>query len=364
MIGGPELEPGGWAGGLPSLTATRVILLVLDGCGPEFALTPEMPAIAELAASGGMAPGGGTADLIASTAPSHATLLTGERPAVHGVLANRLDDAEDGIGLDVRSRISSILDLAHSVGRSVRAATSNPDILLTINAETAPWAWPDPSAITALADATSGYLPDEATAEKAVTAFAHGSDLVFAQLQDIDTAGHAAGLDSERSVTARGRASRAVARITEAARRDWQRTVIILLSDHRMENVVSPQPVELGAALEGLARVVEDGSGALVEPLDQAMTGTVCSRTLDVEGVAGIGRLTHQHLAAWTQPGLVFGRGGLVRSRASHGNASTRPCLAVVGGGHPAVPHLARRLKRAPPPLHIWGGVLRRLLAI
>src|SRR5690348_9541164 len=119
MIGGPELEPGGWAGGLPSLTGTRVILLVLDGCGPEFALTPEMPAVAELAASGGMAPGGGIADLIASTAPSHATLLTGERPAVHGVLANRLDDAEDGIGLDVRSRISSILDLAHSAGRSV-----------------------------------------------------------------------------------------------------------------------------------------------------------------------------------------------------------------------------------------------------
>ena len=42
----------------------------------------------------------------------------------------------------------------------------------------------------------------------------------------------------------------------------------------------------------------------------------------------------------------------------------TRPCLAVVGGGHPAIPHLAKRLRRAPPPLHIWGGVLRRLLSI
>src|SRR5262249_13949144 len=139
---------------------------------------------------------------------------------------------------------------------------------------------------------------------------------------------------------------------------------IILLSEHRLENVVSPQPVELATALDGLARVVEDGSGALIEPLDQVMAGAVCSRALDVEGVAGIARLAHRLPAAWTQPGLRSGRGGLGRGGASHGNASTRPCLAVVGGGHPAVPHLARRLKRAPPPLHIWGGVLRRLLAI
>ena len=364
MTGGPELEPGGWASALPALRGTRVILLVLDGCGPEFALTEEMPAVAELAATGGMAPGGGLADLIASTGPGHATLLTGERPAVHGVLANRLYDEDGGVSFDVRARVSSILDLAHSAGRLVRAATSDPDILLTINAETAPWAWPDPAAITALADANSGYLPDEATAEKVVTAFAAGSDFIFAQLQDIDTAGHATGLDSERSLTARRRVSRAVARIIETARRDWQRTAIILLSDHRMENVVSEQPVELAPALEGMARVMEDGSGALIEPLNDESVGAICSRALDIEGVAGIARLTNQHLAAWTAPGLVFGRGAPVRTRASHGNASTRPCLAVVGGGHPAVSHLAKRLRRAPPPLHIWGGVLRRLLSI
>jgi hypothetical protein len=311
-----------------------------------------------------MAPGGGLADLIASTGPGHATLLTGERPAVHGVLANRLYDQDGNIRLDVRASVPSILDLAHAAGRSVRAMASDPDILLTINAETKAWAWPDRAAVLALADESAGYLPDSLTAEKVATAFADGSDLVFAQLQDIDTAGHEAGLESERSFTARRRTSQAVAQIVAAARQDWRSTVVILLSDHRMENVVSEQPVQLAAALEGLARVMDDGSGALVEPQHPGDFGEACLRALETAGVAGVARLTERHFAAWTEPGLVFGRGAPVRSRASHGNATTRPALAIVGGGHPAVGVLARRLQQAPPPLHIWAGIVRRLLAL
>ena len=360
---GQDIEIAGSASELPICKGTRIILLVLDGCGPEYAMAEEMPALRELAATGGLAPGGGLADLIASTGPGHATLLTGERPAVHGVLANRLYDEDGGIRLDVRAMVPSILDLAEAAGRSVRAAASDPDILLTVNAEAAPWAWPDRAAVLALAEESTGYLPDELTAEKVVKAVTSGIDLIFAQLQDIDTAAHAAGLESERSFAARRRANQAVARIIEAARPDWQRTVLIVLSDHRMENVVSDRPVELAAALAGMASVMEDGSGALIEPRDMAASGAVCAATLDLPGIGGIARLTPRHLAAWTTPGLVFGRGSPIRTRASHGNATTRPCLSVVGGGHPAVAPLARRLRRTPPPLHIWGSVVRRLLA-
>jgi predicted AlkP superfamily pyrophosphatase or phosphodiesterase len=360
---GQDIEVADWAAELAIYKGTRVILLVLDGCGPEFAQAEEMPALRELAAAGGLAPAGGLADLIASTGPGHATLLTGERPAVHGVLANRLYDDNGGIRLDVRAMVPSILDLAQAAGRSVRAAASDPDILLTVNAETAAWAWPDRAAVLALAEDSTGYLPDELTAEKVVKAVADGTDLIFAQLQDIDTAAHEAGLDSERSSTARRRANQAVARILKAARPDWQRTVLIVLSDHRMENVVSERPVELATALAGMARVMEDGSGALIEPRDMDASGAVCAATLDLPGIGGIARLTARHFAAWTTPGLVFGRGTPIRTRASHGNATTRPCLTVVGGGHPAVAPLARRLRRTPPPLHIWGSVVRRLLA-
>ena len=136
---GQDIEVADWAAELAIYKGTRVILLVLDGCGPEFAQAEEMPALRELAAAGGLAPAGGLADLIASTGPGHATLLTGERPAVHGVLANRLYDGDGGIRLDVRAAVPSILDLAQAAGRSVRAAASDPDILLTVSAETAAW---------------------------------------------------------------------------------------------------------------------------------------------------------------------------------------------------------------------------------
>jgi predicted AlkP superfamily pyrophosphatase or phosphodiesterase len=358
------LAPDDWAAGLAAAERARVVLLVLDGCGPEFALAGDMPALADLAASGGLAPGGGLADLIASTGPSHATLLTGERPAVHGVLANRLYNQDDTIRHEVRARVPSILDLAREAGRSVTAAVSDPDILVTVNADATPWGWPDRAAIRAHADDASGYIADELTAQRIVEAFERGTDLIFGHLQDIDTAAHAAGLDSERSVAARRLAGRCVGEILAACRQDWRRTVLIVLSDHRMENVTSERPVALAAALGADARVMEDGSAALVEPREPGVAAAVCARALDVPGVAGAARLTKQHFAVWAAPGLVFGRGGPIRTRASHGNVTTRPCLAVVGGGHPSVFPLARRLRRTPPPLHIWAGVLRALLAL
>ena len=53
-------------------------------------------------------------------------------------------------------QVPSILDLAQAAGRSVRAAASDPDILLTVNAETAAWAWPDRAAVLALAEELHG----------------------------------------------------------------------------------------------------------------------------------------------------------------------------------------------------------------
>jgi hypothetical protein len=64
--------------------------------------------------------------------------------------------------------------------------------------------------------------------------------------------------------------------------------------------------------------------------------------------------LDEAHLVAWSGPGRAFGRERAIATHATHGNGTTRPCVAVVAGGNPLVPLLAERMRRAPPPLRSW----------
>src|SRR5262249_33575471 len=96
----------------------RVVALVLDGCGPECARPGLTPNLLRLAESGGMAPAGGLADLVASTGPGHASLLTGVRSTVHGVLANRILD-ERGLPTEAVSvAVPTVIDRAREAGCS------------------------------------------------------------------------------------------------------------------------------------------------------------------------------------------------------------------------------------------------------
>ena len=79
-----------------------------------------------------MAPLGGIAELVASTGPNHATLLTGAPLAGHGVLANRVFAPDGGIDADPRVRIPTLLDRAKAAGRRTVIAASDPDILNTV----------------------------------------------------------------------------------------------------------------------------------------------------------------------------------------------------------------------------------------
>ncbi len=352
-----------WAEGLPTAPHAKVVLVVIDAFGPEYMDGEQTPAMAALAAAGGHAPAGGLSDLISSTGPGHATLLTGTRPVVHGLLANRLFGPDGEIRRGVRAQVPSIFQTLQAEGYGVRAVVGDPNILITVNIDGADWTWPDAETRASKANPATTYMPDPVTTDAAVEAIGEGSDFLFVHLQDVDSIAHRTGVDSEASRVARQVADASIARIAEALRPDWDRTMLIVLSDHRTENVTSSEPVRLAAALAGYARVVDDGSGALVEPLPGIDPGHVLIRALAVPGVAGIGQLASNHFAVSAEPGRAFGREDPITTLAQHGSWTARPCLSVVGGGHPAVSILAERLLKTAPPLHIWAGVIRAVLS-
>jgi hypothetical protein len=339
----------------------RVAIIVLDGFGPEFVSPERTPGILRAAQSGAIAPAGGLADLVASTGPGHATLLTGVPSPVHGVLANRLFDGRGFPTEDVSVRVPTIIHWAKAAGRSTAIAVSDPDILNTVHGKRADFSWPNPAELADGADQTTGYMPDYRTVDVVLDAVRDGYDLIIAQLQQTDTAAHASGIDSPFAREAHRAADHAVEQIAASLTRDWKRSLLIVVSDHRAENVVDTNPVRLAAALDGIAAVIEDGSAALVRPIVEDL-GVVLAQARTCPGVAAILPLDGEHLVAWSEPGLVFGRDRPITTQASHGNGTTRPCLALVTGGHPLAAEVGARIRRTPPPLHLWAGIAAQVL--
>jgi hypothetical protein len=341
--------------------AGRVIIVVLDGFGPEFVSPERTPGILRVAQSGAIAPAGGLADLVASTGPGHATLLTGVPSPVHGVLANRLFDEDSMPTEDVSVRVPTIIHRAKTAGRSTAIVVSDPDILNTVHGKQADLSWPSPADLADGADAKTGYMPDHRTVDVVFDAVRDGYDLIVTQLQQTDTAAHASGIDSPLAREAHRAADQAVEEIARSLSSDWKRSLLIVVSDHRAENVVETKPVRLAAALEGAAAVIEDGSAALVRPIVEDL-GIVLARARTCPGVAAILPLDGEHLVAWSEPGLVFGRDRPITTQASHGNGTTRPCLALVTGGHPLAVEVGARIQRTPPPLYLWAGIAAQVL--
>jgi predicted AlkP superfamily pyrophosphatase or phosphodiesterase len=348
---------------MPASSNDKVILLVLDAFGPELVDAERTPTICRLGREGAMAIAGGIADLVASTAPGHAALLTGVTSVHHGVHANRVFDAQGSVLEDVRVRVPTILERARSAGLGAAILVSDPDVLNTVNGHHADLAWPRAANLAADADPATGYMPDELTADAALGAIEQGHDLVFVQLQAPDTVAHAQGIDSEAAFLTHRVVDRLVDRIAAALEPAWDQTVLAVLSDHRAENITDPEPIELGRALEGLAAVAIDGSAALVRPLPGQLDRAIRA-TRAVAGIDAVLALGEGDLLAWAVPGRAFGRADSNLSRAAHGNGTTRPCLAILAGGHPIVAARAAAVRHGTPFLGLWPRLAAEVLRL
>src|ERR1700687_1343944 len=245
---------------------TRVVLLGLDGF-PHRAIGLELtPRLWDLARRGGRAPGGGVTDLPSSTDPGFCSLLTGCKPATHGVLTTswRFARLPDWAGLKT-PRVPAIFDACRAVGvRTAAIVADDRGLLCTGSADRR---WPPDGVIppgTAL-DA-HGYTGDAAVLPPLLAAVADSSlGFVFGHINEADTVGHDDGPESDPAHASYRATDQLVGEVLDALKSRWADTVVVIVSDHDMQSRDSSPPVDpMANGSDGWDGYIPAGGSALI----------------------------------------------------------------------------------------------------
>lgn len=246
--------------------ADHVVLISIDGLRPEFYLDPSWPApmLQQLARDGAAAERvEGVFPTV--TYPSHTTMITGVRPALHGVAYNALFDADgttdDWYWYEEQIRTPTLWDLCREAGLTSASLGWPASVGAPVDWNL-PEIWdPDDATlflrVTAEASTPPGLLEEierEATGRlrlETFTLYHHTRDdragdiasylletyrpnLLTVHLLTTDEFQHQDGRDSDRVRRAVAVADRAVAQIWETAERAGllHRTAFVITGDH------------------------------------------------------------------------------------------------------------------------------------
>lgn len=320
----------------------RVVLLVFDGL-PNRHVTPTVtPNLWSLAAEAGRVPGTATGAMPSATYPNHATFITGVDPPTHGVVANwLLVDGTPTPSEAVGPAVPTVFDACASAGRSSAFVVGDQHLVGVMAGDRAEEHWPPGGEVPEGSSVDAfGYLDDAETVPRLAAALDDGHDFVFAQLNGPDTAGHRYGPDTDEALDGYRAVDTLVPRLREALAPGWDDTVVIAVSDHTMEALTHPEPIDVfSLAPEHGMLGLPEGGAALVEGEGDPTWLT------EIEGCAGYEEFAPGRYLAWTRPGYWFAVDGLdTEYRGMHGNPTTREQVALVSGGHPAAWELAQRV--------------------
>jgi hypothetical protein len=321
---------------------TRVVFLVLDGL-PASSAGPEVtPVLERWCTDSGTTIRSVPAALPASTYPNHATFVTGVAPAVHGIVGNHVRCADGRVrpARRVGPSVPTVFDACARAGVSSRVVVGDQDLIGVMGAHAADGHWPPDGRVPegAAVDA-HGYLEDDVTMPHLLDALASEAELVVGHLNAPDTAGHVLGPARAKDVYRATDARLEPVRATIEARADD--TVTIVVSDHSMEEVVDPRPVDLTEALDGTGLTwFPEGSAALVygghDDLGPRLSG--------IDGVAGVQQLTPELHLVWGDEGRWLCFAGIDGEAGMHGSPRTASQLAAVVGTSPIVRELDARV--------------------
>ncbi|MFN8590957.1 MAG: alkaline phosphatase family protein [Thermomicrobiales bacterium] len=348
----------------------RVVLLSIDGLSHASVSPETTPHLWSLAAAGGRAPEGGRCDLPAVTYVSHATLATGTPPLTHGLTSNlaaspRPDVVPGWAGAD-QVQVPPIFAALRAAGLRSAAICGDQNLVGIMRTETADVVWPAGGVLPeGTPTCPSGYATNAAIREQLLAAVGDSDlDVVFGHLNEPDTCGHRFGPDDPRTTAAYQDADALVGEVVAAIGADWERTVLIVLSDHGMEAVTAP-PVDLlahDAVRAVVTDVVNDGGAALARLRDGVSLRDATQAVSAVTGVAGVEALRDGVLLVVGEPGTVFTAGASKHIRGMHGGPGTCVTIAVVGGGHPAVARIAAAIAARPPHLADWAPTVAAIV--
>ncbi len=313
---------------------------------------------------GGWAPTGGRSLPVSVTYANHAAFATGASPADTGIHGNWA--WVDGEGWrrapDVGPLAETIFDSARARGVHATAVLGDHKLVPQMGATAADVCWPDkgdhePETPRCLL----GYATDQAVIDALRSRWPTGlppaeGELIVVHLNEPDTTAHIFGPDSEQALEQYRRTDEALGQIVALAETAWDDTVLIVVSDHDQEPITVREPVDLEAAFPHLD-VAHDGTAALIH-------GTVTdAEVLTIEGVEGLEALGGDCSMAWTLPGHHFGTTDS-GAQGQHGSPRCRTQVAVVSGGHGAVPALAEQIAEHPPSATDWAPAVRSLLGL
>src|SRR4051794_12730082 len=258
------------------------------------------PHLMALAVEGGRAPQGGRAVLTSATYPNHATFVTGAEPDVHGLTANFVvRDGEIVAAHTIGPRARTIFDLDVETA----AVYGDQHLVGVTGAQRASSHWPPEGVVPADAvQTTDGYIADETTLTHLINAIDYDAQVLVAQLNGPDTAGHLYGPDTDEAADAYRATDRCLPAVVDALRARWSDTFVVIVSDHDQVMVTDPTCIDLWSPMRAVSldlTVIREGEAPVITGEDRTNGGWLD----DVEGVAGHQPWYDGARLAWTTPG-------------------------------------------------------------
>jgi arylsulfatase A-like enzyme len=353
----------------------RVLLVGLDGF-PHGAVSPDLtPRLWALGEQGGRAADGGRCALPSSTYPGFASLITGCLPARHGVRTTITSGPVAGLvpGWAGRRRVEvpTLFDACTAAGVSSAAIFGDHKLHEILATESAGRTWPPAGAVVPAGTPLDahGYPTNLAVRPHLLAAAADRRlSFLFAHLNEADTFGHDLGPHHERTRACYAATDTLIGELLDAFTADWERSVVVVVSDHDMEPLSGHEPIDLlgfGWFCEIAADVHADGGSALVRlrAAIHAAEAQDALATIRIPGVAAWHVLGPGLLLAAAEPGCSFrsvhtARGGF------HGGPATARTVAIVGGGHPAVNTIGAAIRGSAPHLADWTPTIAAVLGV
>jgi len=302
---------------------------------------------------------------------SHATLATGTMPATHGVTSNRAAAPVQGVvpgwAGQVQVRVPTLFDILRDAGVRSSAVCGDQYLVKIMGATAANSVWPPGGVIPEGAKTCpSGYALNEEVRRPLLDAAADNAlPFLFAHLNECDTWAHSFGPDHPRAVESYVATDALVGEVGAAAHPDWDRLVLIVVSDHGMERVSGETPIDLLASddvRDVVADAVNEGGVAQALIRDGVTVAQAGDALLRVPGVVAWQESRPGVLLVEGEPGAVFSAGATKHLRGVHGGAGTTATTAIVAGGHPTVPRVAAAIGERPPHLVDWAPTVAALL--
>lgn len=362
------MDPQSAALTVATLERTRVVLIGLDGF-PNRHVRPDLtPHLWRLGMEGGRAADGGRSELPSTTYPGFVTLMTGAGPEQHGVrTTSDRPGAVPGWAGERRTLLPTILDACAAAGVSGRAVMGDHLMYPILGLPNGDRTWPEGGNVPPeVARDAHGYPVNEAVWPHQAAALSDASlRFVFCHLNEVDTVGHDEGPDSEAALACCAETDTCVSKLLEALMPTWERTVVIVVSDHDQEVRAREEGLD-PLSIPGLADIASDwigDGGCAWLRLRPGVSVELAAPVLAAAEPLLAWRVVGDRVLLLAGPGEVF-HDGHVPLLGLHGGPGTVRTVALVGGGHAAVPALARAISGRPPRLRDWAPTIAKLLGV